>query len=316
MRILDTRFGPIPVAEPEERFPDGGLRACLPAEATVLHTPIGPLVPQHSTDDLRRKTVQAVEFFDGGELRCLALEERTTVPTPLGPLPAELVTFHPGGAVRRVFPLNGKLSGYWSQEDEAGLAEPLTLDTPLGTITARVICVRFDASGRLAGLTLWPGERVEVPTPVGVLPARNGLTLWPGGSLRSMEPAEPLLVPTAVGDIRAYDPDAVGVSGDDNSLVFDARGAVERVSTVQSVVRVELGGGEVRVFEPTSRESLCGDEEREPVPMVLEFSAGRVLVRRDPAAPGESLPLDGARFAVRPHLPQLGAAFGPPRCGV
>lgn len=315
MRTLHTAFGDIPVAEPEELHPDGTLRACLPAEPCVLATPLGPLTPQHSTDDVRRKIVQAVEFYADGGLRSMALETRTTVPTPLGPLPAEFVTFHPCGAVHRVFPLNGKLSGYWSQEDEASLAEPLDLPTPLGPVRAKVICVRFDAGGQLAGVTLWPGESVTVPTPVGPVPARIGIRFWPGGALRSLEPAEPVSVPTPVGEIRAYDPDAVGISGDDNSLAFDPSGALVRVSTVQSVLRVERGEG-TRAFTPASRESLCGDADSEPVPMVLEFSPGRVAVRPEPGAPAMGLDLAGARCSVTPHLPQLGVVFAPPRCGV
>ena len=40
---------------------------------------------------------------------------------------AEQVSFYESGALKRIFPLNGTLSGYWTQEDEAKLATPLTL---------------------------------------------------------------------------------------------------------------------------------------------------------------------------------------------
>ena len=45
---------------------------------------------------------------------------------------AELVTFHADGSLRRVFPLNGKLSGYWTEADEGALAKAMELSTPLG----------------------------------------------------------------------------------------------------------------------------------------------------------------------------------------
>ena len=78
-----------------------------------------------------------------------------------------LVSFHKNGTINRVFPLNGKLSGYWSQEDEAALAKPVTLTTPIGPVRVKVLSVSFYDDRSLRSLTLWPGETLSVPTPVG-----------------------------------------------------------------------------------------------------------------------------------------------------
>ena len=75
-------------------------------------------------------------FHESGRLKCLPLETQTIVATPAGDIPAEMLTFHPDGSLSRIFPLNGKLSGYWSQDDEAKLAAPLTMLTPVGVLTA------------------------------------------------------------------------------------------------------------------------------------------------------------------------------------
>ena len=125
MDTVLTRYGEIPVAGCLEWHATGELMSCAPAGPALLETPFGALPPQHSTDDLRRRTVQAVHFYDNGVLRHLPLETRTGIQTPAGPLLAELVTFHRDGSLSRVFPLNGKLSGYWTQEDEGRLAEPV-----------------------------------------------------------------------------------------------------------------------------------------------------------------------------------------------
>lgn len=311
-----TRYGAIPAAGPVERFPDGGVRSCVPAGPVVLHTALGPLVPQYSTDDVRRRTVASLTFHPDGGVRCLSLEERTPVRTPAGPLEVEMLTFHPGGALARAFPLNGKLSGYWTQDDEAGLAGPATLGTPLGPVAARLICARFGAGGRLAGLTLWPGEALEVPTPVGPVMARIGLAFGPGGALRSLEPDAPVEVPTPAGPVLAYDPDAVGVSGDVNSLVFGPGGAVERVTTVRTELHVRLAGGSHAVYAPRSRESLCGDTDREPVPMTLDFGPEALALRWGAGPPEVRVPLAGTALSTRPHLPFLNAGAALLRCGL
>ena len=316
MRAISTPYGEICVAGPVEFHPGGGVRACVPAGRITLHTPLGPLVVQHSTDDLRRREVAALTFHESGALRCLSLEERTTVPTPAGPVGAEMLTFHPCGALARVFPLNGRLSGYWTEQDEARLAGPLALCTPLGPLAARVICLRFGPGGQLLGLTLWPGEAVDVPTPAGVLAARIGVALRPDGTLRSLEPAVPVAVPTSVGPVLAFDPDAVGVSGDVNSLAFGPSGAVERVVTGRTEVHARRADGWRAVYAPRSRESLCGDTAREPVPMVLEFGQGALGLRWGAGPPEARVPLAGTDFSTRPHLAFLDTGPAPLRCGV
>lgn len=316
MDTITTRYGDLPVDGPVDRHPDGEVRSACLAGPVDLVTSLGRLRPQHTIDDARRQTLPAVTFHPGGQVRSLPLERRTVVATPAGELPAELVTFHENGAVARVFPLNGKLSGYWTEADEARLAEPLTVVTSVGPVTARFVAVAFDALGGLRSLTLWPGDSVTVRAPFGKVAARLGLSFHGGGALRSLEPARPVEVPTPVGPVWAYDPDAVGVSGDDNSLVFSPSGAVSRVATVRTAVTARLADGTRRVVTPGQRESLCGESEQEPVPLVLEFFPDRVTARHGAGNPVASLPLDGTAFATRPHVAAFEVALTPRRCGM
>ncbi len=314
METVHTPYGPLAVSGPLERYPDGTLRSCTPAGPTVFQTALGPLPAQHSTDDLRRRTVQPVSFHPTGLLSALPLEEPTLVQTPAGPLSAELVTFHPDGTLCRVFPLNGKLSGLWSQEDEGRLARPADLRTPMGRISARIIGVRFDPAGALLSLTLWPGESVEAPTPVGPMAARIGVSFRPDGSLRSLEPASPQAVPTPAGEIQAYDLDAVGVSGDVNSLGFGPDGRVERVSTNLTQVAASGPGGAHCLFAPEFRESLCGDGEREPMPLRLEFGPDEVRIRTRQNAPWTVLPLAHWTLRSEPCLLRFATPLAQVRC--
>ncbi|OGR35268.1 MAG: hypothetical protein A2051_04080 [Desulfovibrionales bacterium GWA2_65_9] len=314
MDTVLTRYGEIPVAGCLEWHDSGALKSCAPAGPALLATPHGALPPQYSTDDLRRRTVQAVYFYDSGALRHLPLETRTEILTPAGPMLAELVTFHKDGALARVFPLNGKLSGYWTQEDEGRLAGPVTLNTPLGPVSARLIGVSFRPDKTLRSLTLWPGESLDVATPAGVLSVRIGVSFRPDGSVESLEPARPQGVQTPVGLVRAFDLDACGIHGDLNSLTFAPDGSVQRVATSLTVLVAVGPDGRERRFAPASRESLCGDSEREPVPLWLDFSSEAVAVRSEPEAEPVLLPTADYTFRTTPHLEQFANPFGKMAC--
>ena len=245
-------------------------------------------------------------------LRSLALEHAHSVATPCGPIPAEMLTFHPGGDLKRVFPLNGRLSGFWNQEDEDALARDVTMRTPAGTWRAKVICLCFTPGGQLRSVALWPGQTVDVPTPVGVVRAHMGVAFGPDGEVQSLEPAEPVDVPTPAGLVCAFDSDAVGISGDAGSLVFE-HGAVRRVATVHTALALRgPGGGEV-VHAPQWRESLCGFADREPVPMRLSFREGMLALDKG-SGPMVRVPLADV-LEARPHEPTRGLTTLAMACG-
>lgn len=303
MHKEQTPYGMIAMVGPVERYADGSLKSCTPGAACVLETAYGPLVPQYTTDDLRRKTVGGVELYPDGSLKSVALEEAVEIDTPAGRLPAELVTFHPGGALKRVFPLNGKLTAYWTQEDEARLAREHVLETPQGPMRARVLGVCFSETGALRSITLWPGESLSVCTTEGLIRARIGVSYYPSGCVRSLEPAEPTLVATAAGDIMAYDPDAVGVNGDSNSLVFSPEGEVEAVTTTLTSLAAYLPDGSRLMLTPGERDSLCSDTARETEPMRLTFSGGVMRAGIDPKRPPMALDLTSTVFFPHAHMP-------------
>jgi hypothetical protein len=314
METVQTRYGAIACAGVVERFADGGVMSCTPAGEAALATPCGLLTPQFTTDDLRRRTVQSLSFHPTGALRAVPLERPTRIETPAGTVMAELVTFHPDGALCRVFPLNGKLSGYWTQEDEGALAEAARIATPLGVIEKRLIGLYFDPAGRLLSLTLWPGDTLEVPTPQGVMPARVGVAFRPDGSLRSLEPARPQPVDTPAGRITAYDLDAVGICGDVNSLAFAPDGTVERVRTNLTRLTATGADGQRLVFAPELRESLCGDGDKEITPLELAFAPGETRIRTRSGADWTVLPHAKWTLAAAPFVAQFATPFGRMAC--
>lgn len=282
----------------------------------TITTPYGELVPQYTDDDLRKREIMPVEYHASGTTKSVPLETQTLLDTPAGALPAELVSFHENGTVNRIFPLNGRLSGYWSQEDEAALAEPVTLTTPIGVLSVRVLSVSFYDTGALRSITLWPDETVSVPTPAGTIETRIGVSFTREGTVRSLEPAKPTPVATLAGDITAYDPDAVGVNGDANSLVFDAKGDVCRVATTLTKFSAVSPEGTTQSFVPELRESLCSEAEEEVVPMVISFADTHVGVATDPDRPETRIPRAQHVFFADPFLPQLARPFAGLRCSV
>lgn len=276
----------------------------------------GKLIPQNTTDDLRKRELFPVVYHGNGALKSLPLEDQTTIPTPAGDLPAELVTFHANGALNRVFPLNGKLCGYWSEADEMNLSKLVTLNTPIGTIVARIISISFYDNETIRSITLWPGEIVVVNTPAGPFEARIGMSFAPDGTVESLEPAKPTPVQTIVGEVMAYDPDAVGICGDDNSLVLDKSGAIIRVKTTLTCFSAVSNNGITTEYAPTYRDSYCGDGVQEIEPMIAEFTSDTISISGSYKIPAVHIPLAENTISAKPYLPMLSHRIGIMSCSL
>lgn len=265
-------------------------------------TKYGTLVPQHTSDDLRKRDIIPVTYHDNGTPKSVPLETQTVIPTAVGDIPAELISFHDNGEINRIFPLNGKLSGYWSEADEMELATPLTVTTPPGEITARFISLAFFDTGALRSVTLFPGDTVRIDTPLGFMETRIGISFTPDGELESLEPAKPAPVQTLLGEVMAFDPDAVGVNGDANSLVFDRSGAVSGFVTTLTQFKVVQPDGSITTFTPETRESLCGNSDEEMVPMTVRITEGLAGFQLTPEAPFTNIPINETVFLPSPFL--------------
>ncbi|KZK75146.1 MAG: hypothetical protein A3K90_05340 [Pelodictyon luteolum] len=253
----------------------------------ILKTPFGDVVPQFETEDMGRRTLKPLCFYKDGTPKSIPLQTRTMLMTPIGPLSAELVTFYPSGALKRVFPLDGKLSGFWSWQNELKLAEKLSFDSPQGALHAKVIAFRFYESGALKSLTLWPGESLAIMTPLGMITARKGVSFYENGAVGSLEPLKKTMIETPIGAMRAYDSEPNGIHGDTNSLQFTQDGSIKGLSTVDEAVEVSIEGVK-EVFRPGLKNNVCGDERKVKVPMHIRFRGERVFINSE----------DGEGFSV------------------
>lgn len=256
---------------------DGSPVSCMLDRPNEVETPLGRFVPKWQ-EDVRHKHIPALSFYPDGTLKTLYLEQQSLVKTPIGDYPAEFLTFYPSGALCRLFPVNGKISGYWSEEDESGLCPTLAFRLFCGAFRAKIISMHFYESGALRSLALWPGETVVLRTNIGVLPVRGGAAFYEDGSLDSAEPAHPLPVETPVGVITAYDTDAMSLHGDSNSLGFYPDGAMRCLVTSTDRVEVIAPGGRVVSFGPARRPDPLLDGGTVLLPLRIAFSGEEITL--------------------------------------
>jgi hypothetical protein len=296
MDHIETEYGRLEGVEFHSLYSNGKTDGCKVSVKNTLTTPYGDFVPQYFSEDMGRRTHKPVYFYKNGALKSLPLQERTTVMTGAGEIPAELVTFYESGSIKRVFPLDGKLSGFWSWQNEVSLAEELHLQTPAGEIRAKIIAVRFHESGAVKSVTLWPGQSVSIDTPYGRQTARTGIAFYENGAVRSYEPYRKTVFPTPIGMMTAFDNEPNGIHGDLNSLRFDGNGLVSALSTIDNKVEVTFPGGSRQEFKPGIKNNVCGDERKISVPMKIRFEKGCIIFND-----GTPFELDRYKFEVKPH---------------
>lgn len=217
------------------RYDNGNLSECRLSEYNLIHTEVGDFVPQYQNPGIRRKDGRALSYYESGSIRSISLDEQTEVDTPLGIFPAELLTFYEDGSLDSLFPLNGQMSFSWSEEEEGSLVEKYEFSFPFGRFTAKIIGLRFYPGGNLRSLILWPGEVINLNTPLGEVAVRVGFKLYDDGQLESVEPAVPIQVTTPAGIVTAYNYAALAVDADINSLVFDRQGKLLSLVTLGDI---------------------------------------------------------------------------------
>lgn len=255
-------------------FATGSVKACNVIERNELETTVGTLVPQYREAELgerQKKHRNALAFWENGRIRSVALEEEIPIKTSIGTYMAELVTFHEDGSLNRLFPLNGRIDGYWTENDERERAVSMPLRLPIGEFEAKVIGMRFYPSGALRSVTLWPGEKVKLETPLGMIRVGSGFSLYEDGSLESIEPSRPTKVDTPIGSMLAFDTEIIGMHADENSLSFYPNGGLKSLKTVNSGVRYTCESGDAGILEPLQAASLIDINDTRTIPLKIDF---------------------------------------------
>ena len=305
MKEVNTRYGILRGISYMDCYPDGTLRNCVVTEPCELVTPFGLLVPLCRDNEIRRKSGKPITFYPNGCLKNLSLQDQTGIPTELGILPVEYLAFYEDDSLHRIFPLDGKLSGYWTEEDEGELAYEMEFQLSCGHFKSRIIGIQFYPNGSIKSITLWPGEQVLVNTPLGPMEVRTGLAFYPGGQLKSLEPARPTPVQTPLGTVHAYDCQSLGLNGDANSLCFSEAGTVISLMTSTDEIELTEKTGEKHLFRPGYKPNLLDPEVLDPVPLKVEFADNKLLFYQDGV---QEFKIQDHSFAVKPLNSQIGCS--------
>jgi hypothetical protein len=295
--------------------PDGSVSECTVNQPNVIHTCCGDLVPRHSRPDARSKDLKSLSFYPSGALRSISLDQQVDLRTPIGLFPAELVTFYEDGRLDSVFPLNGQLGFGWSEEEEKQLAETYSFGFSFGTVTAKIIGIRFYDTGEVKSLILWPDEVVALDTPIGTVSARTGLRLHKSGALESFEPARPIDLITPIGKVRAYDVSALTIDADENSVRFDEEGNLTHVATSGDVI---VNGPDVGRLRITSRTRLALSTDT-PVKLAINISFDGDSTTINTGEESHTLSISQCRFLALPDIDPDGLTAcdtGCDTCGV
>ncbi len=276
MQTYDSKYGTIKGIIQCTYFENGSIRECIVNRYNELCTPCGTFVPQFESSGIRKKNINSMTFYKSGVLKSISLQEQTFVKTSIGELPAELLTFYESGAIKRLFPLNGKISAYWTEEDEYGLTEEYTFNIGALSLKSRINGIYFYESGKIKSVTLWPGETLEDRSPLGCVNIRTGISFYADGKIKSLEPSDILPVKTPIGTIAAYDSRSNGINGDNNSLKFYNDGAVQSLTTSTDIVTVTDSNGKMHIFGPKIQPSIMETENTAVIPMRMEFFDGFV----------------------------------------
>ncbi|MBC2607294.1 hypothetical protein [Pelagicoccus albus] len=281
METLDTLCSKLTGISSSSTYSDGTLKSCTFKEENRIQTPIGEVIPQYRTavyGERQKKHRAALTFFKNGQLKSAALEEATALQTPIGEMNAELVTFYDNGSLNRIFPLNGQIDGYWSETNEGELAEVLDFDLSVGKFSAKIINAHFYPSGAVKSITLWPGQKISIQTPVGEMSVRTGFSLYEDGSLKTVEPSAPFEIQTPIGPIKAFDAEMVGINSDQSSVRFDTDGTLTSLKTIHTGIRAVATDNSVTVIEPFEAPSLIEMTEMRTIPMEVCFDGDKVQI--------------------------------------
>jgi hypothetical protein len=204
------------------------------------------------------------------------LQDSLSVNTRLGSFPAEMITFYESGAVKRIFPVFGSISAFWTEEDEYNISPELQINLPFDVFKGKVINITLYETGELKSITLWPKDTILIKTHAYKIQTRIGFCLYPDGKMKSFEPCGALKVNTPIGKVLAFDPDALGIDGESNSLVFSENGSLISLITSVAQVTVFCRGGKEIVHKPSFKKSYYFDNKLAVVPMKIRFFGGYV----------------------------------------
>jgi antitoxin component YwqK of YwqJK toxin-antitoxin module len=276
LETASTNYGVLKGIASAEYHENGILKRCILKQKNAISIPCGIFIPQYKDDGKRKKLMKSMTFYESGNIASMVLQDPLSVNTRLGSLPAEMITFYESGTVKRIFPVFGSISAFWTEDDEYNISPELQINLPFDVFKGKVINITLYENGELKSITLWPKDTILIKTHAGEIQTRIGFCLYPDGKIKSVEPYSALNVNTPIGKVLAFDPDALGIDGESNSLVFSENGSVKSLLTSMVKITVFCRDGKEIVHKPSFKRSYYFDDKLAVVPMKISFFDGCV----------------------------------------
>lgn len=278
MKEFITKYGKLKDISNIEFYTDGVIKECKISEYCEIKTIYGIFVPQYDEEEVRHKYKRSLSFYESGNLQSISFQNGTNINTSIGKLPAELALFHENGKVKRIFPLNGKITAYWTEQNEYELARELDFKFEFGSFKKKIIGINFYESGAVKSLTLWPRDFINIPSIYGMIETRIGFSLYPNGTIKSCEPRRQTFINTVIGELHAFNYDAIGLNADTNSLNFKENGTVKSLYTSLDKITIKDASGSSRIHEPGLKPNNFNDKIMDVVPLKIEFCLSKVKI--------------------------------------
>ena len=274
---ITTKYGILTDCKEITYHKDGSLASAFAHKPSVISTSVGNLSLAHDFSSPRRKYIPSAKFNPDGSLLAANLAQQTKIKTTVGDFYCEYLTFYPSGTPCRLFHLNGKLGGYWSEQQETALAKITESNLPCGIIKAKIMTLHFYETGEIASVTFFSGTLLPVKTSYGLIKTRIGISFYQSGSLKSIEPAAPVRIKTPLGSISAFDTEPLGVTGDLNSLVWNQTGQLCSCKTTDAL-SLSFTNGNSEKINPLHKLSLCSDDTMVNIPYTISWNNDNVYI--------------------------------------
>ncbi|MFT8351536.1 hypothetical protein [Clostridium saccharoperbutylacetonicum] len=278
MKNIEIKCGILNDAFIAEYYSTGEPESYSVEEKSELEILEYKFVPLYDFPHERRKELPSVKVFKSGNIKSIALNELRSIVTTIGSFEVEKITFYENGSINRLFLLDGKLSGYWSEDDEYKLAKAYKFDFEFSSFEAKPISLHFYETRELKSITLWPKERVKLNIDEYELIIRVGFSLYKSGKLKSCEPFRPTSINTPIGNIDAYDINSVGIHGDTNSLNFYENGKLKSLITSTNIITVYTANGDKIIHSPRKVRLYSSSEVMDTVTLKVEFTDNKVII--------------------------------------
>lgn len=278
MEIIRTKYGDLNDANIASYYQTGEPESYNVEDESELDILGYKLIPLYGFVDERRKEFPSIKVYKTGNIKSIALNELTSIKTKIGVFEVEKITFYEDGQINRLFLLDGRLSGYWSEEDEYNLAKAYKFDFEFASFESKVISLHFYKTGELKSMTLWPKDKVKLNIGDYSLVGRIGFSLYESGKIKSCEPFRPIKINTPIGDIEAYDINAIGIHGDTNSLNFYEDGSIKSLITSTNTVTIHTSDGDDIYHSPKKVRIYSNSEVMDTITLTIEFRDDKVII--------------------------------------